>query len=262
MSFITENSSAASIKEFWDTQAAQYRESDIATAPDHYYRELEISRILPHIPSHAKVLDVGCGNGYSTAIFARERPRATFMGIDFSETMIKSAIKKPKQNNLSFAICDVLDLNSLGQKFNTVISTRCLINLKGWNDQAVALKGIREVLETNGRLILVENTKEGLANLNKLRLQQGLLKIKERWHNSYLPQRDLMTFLRPHFKLMHMENIGNFYYMVSRVIYAKLAQMEGKTPEYNHPINKIASEMPSLPGYYYSPNFMWILKAI
>ena len=51
------------IRKFWDQQAALFEESDLATAPDHYYRELEIKHILSHLENGKSILDVGCGNG-------------------------------------------------------------------------------------------------------------------------------------------------------------------------------------------------------
>lgn len=118
------------------------------------------------------------------------------------------------------------------------------------------------MLKPGGRLILVENFQEGLDNLNSIRKAIGLPDIKTRWHNKYLPMADFKKFLNNGlFELEYSENIGNFYYLASRVINAKIAAMEGREPDYNSPINEIASQMPTLGEYYaVSPNYMIILR--
>lgn len=249
------------VKEFWNRQATEHGMSDLATAPDHYYRELEIKRILPLIGNNSNVIDVGCGNGYSTMIFAREWRTSNFLGVDYSPEMIAHT-QGHKIPNLTFEVGNVLQLRAMSRKFDTAISERCLINLANWQEQQHAILELKSILRPGGRLILVENTQEGLDNLNKLRQSVGLQKIQVRWHNAYLPQRELIAFLHQHFNVLNVENIGNLYYILSRVVYAKLAQMEGKEPVYGHPINKIASELPSLSGYHYSPNFMYVLRSV
>ena len=209
------------------------------------------------------MLDVGCGNGYSTNVFAKEIRHSTFTGVDYSAPMIAQAqdrLRNKPLRNLSFEVANVLDLYALKRKYDIVISERCLINLKDWDDQRKALVQIKGILNPGGKLILVENTQEGLDNLNKLRLSVGLHKIETRWHNSYLPQREFMSYARKNFTIQHVENIGNLYYIISRVVYAKIAQMEGREPVYGHPINEIAAKLPSLPTYNYSPNYMFILR--
>lgn len=260
------------VRDFWDKQAAEHGSDDTATAPDHHYRELEISRILPHIEGKS-ALDVGCGNGYSTLKFMMAYPKKRFVGVDFSNKMIEMAREAMSEamptfgaEEFSFQVGDIRSLSewmtvSGNKPFDTVISERCLINLPNWQEQQDALRQLKSAVKRGGKLILVENTQEGLDNLNKLRLSLSLPKIQTRWHNAYLPQRELLTFLRQIFEVQHIENIGNLYYIISRVVYAKLAAMEGKEPQYDHPINQIASQLPSMSGYHYSPNFMFVLRS-
>jgi hypothetical protein len=59
----------------------------------------------------------------------------------------------------------------------------------------------------------------------------------------------------------YVENIGNFYYLASRVLYAKICKDQGIEPDYNNPINAVASKMPTMGEHYAcSPNFMFILR--
>jgi len=257
------------VKQFWDDQAEAFKDSDLATAPDHYYREMEITRIMAHLSNGHTILDVGCGNGYSTLRFAAAVPSSRIVGVDYSEPMIRyanAALAKRAdiESRTAFVVGNVLSLSSNlainKEKFDTVVSERCLINLQNWGEQRAALLQMRQVLKPGGRIILTENTQEGLASLNALRAQFDLPTIGVRWHNNYLPQQELEKFLSEHFTIEAIENIGNLYYIISRVVYAKLAALEGKEPEYFHPINKIAAQLPSLPDYQYSPNFIYVLR--
>lgn len=258
------------VREFWNTQAKDHGSDGLATNPDPHYRELEISSIERVIGSlkHESILDVGCGNGFSTLRIAKKFPDAIVTGVDFSDAMITEA-KKRVAPNTEFYEGDVLSLSRnkdiVGQKYDVVLSSRCLINLANWQEQKVAILEMRKMLAPNGRLVLVENVQDGLDNLNELRTKLGLDPIKTRWHNNYLPQTEIRKFfdeIKGHLLTAeYVENIGNMYYLASRVIYAKLCKDQGIEPDYNNPINAIASQLPTMGEYYAcSPNFMFVLK--
>ena len=256
------------VKRFWDDQAKEFGESDLATAPDHYYREMEIERIEAHLRDGDTILDVGCGNGYSTLRFAQKFPNCRIVGIDYSDPMIEAAntvlAKSGLGERVSFLVGDVRSLTDHpllhGKTFTAVVSERCIINLANWDEQRTALLQMRALLEPDGRIILTENTQEGLARLNGLRKQFGLHEISVRWHNFYVPQQKFEDFAAEHFTVEAKQNIGNLYYLMSRVLYAKLAADEGQEPRYEHPINRIAAQLPSLDQYEFSPNYIYVLR--
>lgn len=263
------------VKSFWDKQAQEHGTSDIATAPDHFYRQnVELKRILDvlKIMEPESILDIGCGNGYSTIEIAKQFPTAMVIGIDLSEKMVEEAQKAAKGvANVTFFTGDVLSISRHShlqhQKFDVVLSERCLINLANWEEQKLSILQMRKLLTPTGSIILVENTKEGLAKLNIMREMVDLPPIEERWHNFYIPEDKLNAFFSENsgklFRVALMENIGNLYYIISRVVYAKLAALEGKEPEYNHQINEIASKLPNLGDHYAcSPNYIMVLENI
>lgn len=251
------------VKAFWDAQAVEHGASDLATAPDHYYRELEIAKIIEHLRPDENVLDVGCGNGYSTQAF-KHAVDSNFVGIDYSPAMIAAAYRHADER-LVFFTGDVRALPDIA-KFDTIISERCLINLASWDEQQHAILEMKRCLRPGGRIILVENFEDGLNNLNELRAGFGLHEIEVRWHNRYLKLAEFDPFISDHFDVIHRENIGNLYYIVSRVVYAALARSEGQEPRYDHFINKVASDLPTLGLHpdinaFYSPNFLHVLRA-
>lgn len=244
------------VKEFWDDQARAHGESDLATAPDHFYRELEISNIIQRLPHKPiGVLDVGCGNGYTTKKLAAARPKAWFTGIDFSEEMIRQAGSPHK---IKFEVCNCLHLEKFARSYDYVISTRCLINLADWTAQRRALVQMCNCLTAGGKLILVENFANGLRNLNTLRARVNLPGIEQRWHNRYLEFSDLQTFIDEQSLIIEeKENIGCLYYIVTRVIYPAICE----EPKYNTDIHRVTSMMPSLGSFDWSPNYLITLKA-
>lgn len=249
------------VKQFWDQQAEQHGASPVATSPDWHYRELEIRRILPWLRDRKYILDVGCGNGYSTFKFADEYPTASVVGLDFSERMINAAIAiRGDWRRPWFVVGNVLHSPSGWARHDAIVTERCLINLASWEEQQKAILNLKKILRPHGRLILVENMADGLIALNVLRRRYGLPEIEQRWHNKYMWLNQLLPFLEKHFTVKKVQNIGNLYYILSRVLYAKIAQMQGKEPRYDHPINAIASILPSFSKGRFSPNYLIVCE--
>ncbi len=261
-------SATRNIKTFWNDQAVEFGASKLATAPDGAYRELEISQILQRINNGKSILDVGCGNGYTTIEIAKKRKGCRIDGVDFSSEMIGRASRVLGKQSTSirkrvhFDVADVRDLDSselIGKKkYDYVLSERCIINLTTWPEQRKGILQMREKMKRGGRMVFVENTIDGLSRLNAVRKKHGLFAMKTRWHNRYLKESELRPFLKRNFVIEEEVNIGSLYYLVSRVVYAKLASMEKKEPSYAHPINLIASELPILGNF--SPNFLYVLR--
>lgn len=251
------------VLQFWESQAKKHGASDLATAPDHYYRQLEIREIISALKRHGAgphVLDIGCGNGYSTAAFAKKFPKWSFQGEDYSPAMIKAARKAKHPKNVRFDVGDVRRIATTDDYYDTIICTRVLINLKNWKAQAAAVKEMRRVLKPGGVLVLVENSQEGLKHLNSLRKAVGLPAIQVRWHNHYMPLFKLWGLTEKLFEDVSYANIGGIYYLLSRVLYARLEADKNRVPRYNHRINEIASQLPALGFWHSSPNFLMVLR--
>jgi ubiquinone/menaquinone biosynthesis C-methylase UbiE len=245
----------ADVYDFWTEQAKIHGQADTATAPDHFYRLLEINRIKQHLYGNP-ILDIGCGNGYSTTQFRLTHP-ASYVGVDYNKAMIEQARKADP--SIMWMVADVRDLSGVHGHFKTIVCCRCLINLPNWEDQKQALLQMKEHLTSDGKIILVENFLDGLQQLNELRQQFDLHPIEVRWHNRYLLLDEFFDFVPQHFRVKLDQNIGNLYYLLSRVLYAKLAQLEGAEPQYDHVINELASQMPHVEGPY-SANHLMILR--
>jgi len=178
------------IKKFWDDKAKTHGEDWTATLGEQYLRLLEVKTMTRLIRRYGprNVLDVGCGNGYSTKIYARRFPRIQFVGIDYSEKMIFHA-RKSQIQNCSFSVGDVLLFDSFPNgQFDLIISQRCLQNLVDYETQSMAIRNMLRKKSPRGILILMECSKDGVEQLNRTRMKFAKQAIEgiEPWHNTFL----------------------------------------------------------------------------
>ncbi len=227
-----------------------------ATSPDFNLREVEIEYLLRRLRDGVKVLDVGCGNGYSTLRFAAEYD-SEFLGIDFVPDMIAAAGEMAEnfelKGHVNFDVGDVTELKFPDGTFDVVVSQRCLLNLPGKEDQWRAMREVARVLKPGGRYLMLEGTLQGLRKLNEVREMFALEAIPETapGHNPFSKKFDEEEMLRVADGLFEvLEGIDRFgmYYFISRVIHPLLASPD--KPKYDAPINTIAREICSkIPNY-------------
>lgn len=98
------------------------------------------------------VLDVGCGDGRTTAAMAQSVPRGRVVGVDLSADMIAHATRQhlhPGVDNLRFQQADAAAL-AFTSEFSVVFSNATL----HWvADQRAAVQGIARALRPGGRFI-------------------------------------------------------------------------------------------------------------
>jgi trans-aconitate 2-methyltransferase len=98
------------------------------------------------------VLDIGCGDGRTTAAIAKSVPNGRVVGVDLSADMVSHATTqhcRPPINNLRFAQADAAALPFTAE-FSVVFSNATL----HWvPDQRAAVQGIARALHPGGRLI-------------------------------------------------------------------------------------------------------------
>lgn len=234
------------VKSFWEEKAEQEDvSSERVTHKDIWQRWLEIRSISFYLNKKDRVLDVGCGNGYSTRIF--NNLVNEIIGIDYSNAMITRARKEtteenpPARKKPTFLQCDVLDLSpSFAGYFDTVISERCLINLTNFDEQKRAIENIASVLKTGGLFIFVEGSAEGRLNLNTEREKFGLPKMPPVWHNVDFHEKETLKYLRKSFILKDRRSFG-LYDFLSRIVHPLM--VAPKEPKYDARINEIAAKL-------------------
>jgi SAM-dependent methyltransferase len=230
------------VKAFWEGRAKDesHNDSDV-THRDVWQRWLEIETIKRYLRPGDRLLDVGCGAGYSTRLFASHVREA--VGVDYSESMIERARRASTgDERLRFEVADCLTLGP-GQvgEFDVALSVRCLINLPGgWPEQQQAIRNIAGVLKPGGRFILLEGLEDGRNNLDRLRVESGLDAMPKVWHNIDFSEAALLPFLEPMFTIEDRRHFG-VYDFVARVVHPKLVAPE--PPAYEARINQVAAEL-------------------
>jgi len=230
------------VKEFWNGRAADPSLDDAqVTHPDVWQRRLEIELTKRCLRGSDRAIDIGCGAGLGTLVFAplvRE-----IVGIDASPGMIERARRAESETpagNVKFDVANVLELTAeASDLFDVAISIRCLINLPDWASQQAALKRIAGVLKPGGRLVLVEGSRDGRLGLNRLREALGLERMPEVWHNRDLDEAELLRALEEDFILRERHPLGT-YDLVARVVHPLLVAPE--KPRYDAPINEVAAK--------------------
>lgn len=221
-----------------------------ATSPDFNLRELEIDFILSHVQGE-KILDLGCGNGY-TLLRVAEQFEGDSIGIDFSSSLISGAndllegMKGKLRGKPVFLEGDAATYcpSKFKEHFDSVITERFLLNLPSQEMQFKVIENIHYLLKTNGTYLMIEGSKRGLDELNTIRKIAGLEPIEDRDKHNLSSRKfddDLLgEFLRDLF-IIRKEVTFDLYYLISRVIYPKMIAPEN--PSYKHFINETARKL-------------------
>ena len=227
------------------------------TSPDFNLREIEIDFIIDSIRKNTnvtnktplKILDIGCGNGYTDIRIAKVL-KVEIVGVDFSKEMIRGAEhlrEEFKDEIMSFPIFqvgDICKLNWSDDYFDVVISERCILNLPNKNTQYDVIREVHRVLKKDGIYIMVEGTRNGLRRLNKLRIKVGLQPIPDTSESNIsslkFEEKEIEKFLIKYFKIIKKQHFG-MYYFISRIIHSLL--VSPNQPKFDAKINKIARKI-------------------
>jgi trans-aconitate 2-methyltransferase len=101
------------------------------------------------LKGNERILDIGCGNGKTTAAIAERLPQGAITGVDASAEMVAFASDHwtAVHPNLKFAVADARHL-PFQREFDLVVS----FNALHWiTDQALPLQGIHRALKPEGK---------------------------------------------------------------------------------------------------------------
>jgi ubiquinone/menaquinone biosynthesis C-methylase UbiE len=258
------------IKSMWEDRARQSAGATTATTNDMYLRELEIKTLVQTLRElgydrPSVVLDLGCGDGYSTVSVAKAFPPIRMLGIDYSENMVTIARKRLAEepglgDRVRFEVGDATDLRaSLGNtSFDLILTDRCLINLPSAQLQADAIRQIARHIRPGGHYVAIENFVEGQDRMNQARAAVGLPEIPVRWHNLFFEEERFTRSALCDFDLVAFKDFSSSYYFATRVIYSAMCKMRGEEPDYEHEIHRLSINLPWTGQF--SPIRMAILK--
>lgn len=230
------------IRNFWESQAQKHGAAHDASWGDNFAIALEIDTIARHLKDGDSVLDVGCANGYSAFRQLERHKLARLVGVDFATSMIEAARAAKAEAGLDgrveFAQGDVRSLDFPDASFDAVYTTRVLINLPTWDEQAQGVRECLRVARPGGTVILSEGFWEPLMILNAMRALVRLPPLVEHDFNRYLKQARLEELLGSLGLAYRVEDFSSVYYLGSRLL-RELVTDPSAYPGYSNPINEI-----------------------
>lgn len=119
-------------------------------------------KLMEQLPQHTegRILDLGCGTGFTTEWLAKQYPHAVVLAQDISEGMLEEARNRVQANTVSFACGDMLDfMNSQSSKSATLAVSAWAI---GYSNPRKILKEAYRILEPGGRFAFVVNLMDTL----------------------------------------------------------------------------------------------------
>lgn len=252
-------------KEFWDKQAEIFKTDINAVNFDKNAENLELENIKKLLDNGKVICDMGCGNGRTIFHMLEEQIDSKFYGIDFTKGMIESANEYKTLNN--HVNCEFFNYSATSSEiltlfefqFDTVISKRLLINLKG-ESKYEAINNIYSILKNDGHYIMVENFIEPLERINNLRKVLKLDPIKVHQFNEYISEETFFERIKDKFVVEKKIDFLSLYYFISRVFNA----MDEK-PNYMSKINLTAVDITKagiMPIEGYSPEVLYVLKKV
>lgn len=222
---------------YWNQRAKNSLDNESVTHQDIHQRQFEISTLIKYLDKTDKVLDIGCGNGFSTIILSDYCNE--IMGGDFSPEMVKRArIKNSKNDLIKYEIIDVRNFN-LKIKFSKIITQRCLINILDYESQKKAIINIANHLTDTGTFLMMEGVKDGRENLNLLRNSLGLDNLSKVEYNLDFDKKETDSFLSQYFKIEDFITFGT-YELITRAIYPLYIQPN--IPQYGSKFHEIAQK--------------------
>ena len=147
------------------------------------------------------------------------------------------------QHKITFSHGNILEIHEPDESIDQAWTVRVLINLPSWSAQQQGIREIHRVLRPGGRYILSEAFNGSQQRLNELRTLGGLPPLASPAFNLYFDESPLEELLSGLFEISSIDRFSSLYYVASRFL-RELAIEPGGSPDYNHPINRLAATLP------------------
>jgi len=212
------------------------------TSRDPYLGMLEEKYILEFLPENCNAMEIGCGDGSHTLAYANKVKK--LLGVDIADSLLdvaKTRMANTKFKNTDFICSSVLDFDQIlkEEKFDCVISQRCLINLPDWDTQKRAIEKIADKIKSGGLLLFSEGFIDELEELNKARNAVGLESISVAQYNHNFSRYSFEEFIKNEFDIVATRHYGGYLFF-SRVLHPLAVLPE--SPRHDSPINRAAYE--------------------
>jgi len=207
----------------WNQRAVSVENDIEVNIMDIFQRDLEYDYICRYLTQDMTVLEVGCGNGFSTQRFRALTKHVD--AFDYAENMIERAKARFGETNNRFIHDNVLSPKHLAGPYEAIVCVRVLINLQNLEQQKMAIHNLIPFVKSHGLFILAEGFTEGFTSLTQLRQNIGLPPMEPAKINFYSSLEDLMPEFSPHFVLEDTFHLGVYDYL-TRLLYPLIAGID------------------------------------
>lgn len=237
---------------FWSERAKLYKSDPRANTNDIWLRQLEINYVDRIIKSHPfkRIMDLGCANGYSTITLARLNRNIEFVGADLNYDMIEVAMESLERENLPNLEFRQLDITKdvLTERYDFIFAIRVFQNIESLEMQKKVFNTVYNLLNTNGMFLYIESYVDGYKRLNEDRITMGLTPLPIHEHLTLLTD-DFDNYVSEQMDLSIREFLSSSYYLITRLLYSYIAQMNNDPIDYDHPIHQVAVMVPQIGDY-------------
>ena len=144
-------------KNSWGNKVRADSYSKLEFPNTYYLAYRDLPQIIAHHIEGNNAIDFGCGTGRSSR-FLKDLGFNT-IGIDISSDML--AIAKKKDPGGDYKLVSNGEYLHLGKgKYDLVMSVFTFDNIPGWDNREIILKGLRDLLNTGGKMICLDSTPE------------------------------------------------------------------------------------------------------
>ena len=85
----------------------------------------ELTRVISTLPAIRTLLDIGCGEGFYTGLFAQQLPDVSMSGVDIAKSAVRLAARKYASHHYAVASSTNLPVATLSQDLVTQIFAPC-----------------------------------------------------------------------------------------------------------------------------------------